>query len=260
MKASLRHAAAIRRLAAVVFILSFPAMAFAAPPYITDDPEPTEYHHWEIYFGSLFTKQTTNWTSTAPHLEANYGALPNVQLELIPQMTFYSPTQGATSYGLGDTQVGIKYRFLQEGDWIPQAAGYPLMLVPTGSHARNLGSGHLQMFLPIWLQKSIGKWTAYGGGGYWINTGGANNSNSWFSGVVIEREVLANLRPGLEIFHGTTQVVGAQGDQTETGMNLGLIWDLSDTQHIVLSAGPAIGGPNQLQGYFAYELTFGPYP
>ena len=141
MKAGLRHAAAIRRLAAVVFILSFPAMAFAAPPYITDDPEPTEYHHWEIYLGSLFTKQTTNWTSTAPHLEANYGALPNVQLELIPQMTFYSPTQGATNYGLGDTQVGIKYRFLQEGDWIPQAAGYPLMLVPTGSHARNLGAG-----------------------------------------------------------------------------------------------------------------------
>ncbi len=113
MRAGLRGAATIRLLAGVVFILSFSVIALAAPPYITDDPEPTEYQHWEIYLGSLFTKQTTNWTSTAPQLEANYGALPNVQLELIPQMTLYSPTQGATSYGLGDTQIGIKYRFLQ---------------------------------------------------------------------------------------------------------------------------------------------------
>jgi hypothetical protein len=50
----------------------------------------------------------------------------------------------------------------------------------------------------------------------------------------------------------------AAGGSRETGINLGLIWDLSDTQHIVLSAGPAIEGSNQLQGYFAYELTFGP--
>ncbi len=75
MRAGLRGAATIRLLAGVVFILSFSVIALAAPPYITDDPEPTEYQHWEIYLGSLFTKQTTNWTSTAPQLEANYGAV-----------------------------------------------------------------------------------------------------------------------------------------------------------------------------------------
>jgi hypothetical protein len=65
----------------------------------------------------------------------------------------------------------------------------------------------------------------------------------------------ANLTPGIEIFHRTSQEVGGP---RETGINLGLIWDLSDTQHILLSTGPAIEGSNQLQGYFAYELTFGP--
>ncbi|MFZ0248199.1 hypothetical protein [Candidatus Binatus sp.] len=254
MKAGLRGAAAIRLLAVVVFRLSFPVIAFAAPPYITDDPEPVEYRHWEVYLASLFTKQSDAWTSTAPHLEVDYGPLPNVQLELIAPLTFYAPSHGGTSYGYGDTQIGIKYRFVQESDWIPQVATYPQMLVPTGSHARNLGSGHLQTFLPIWLQKSMGKWIAYGGGGYWINPG-AHNRDWWFSGLVIQRQVLPNLTPGIEIFHGTTQEVSGP---SESGINLGLIWDLSDTQHIVLSAGPAIGGPNQLQGYFAYELTFGP--
>jgi len=256
MKAGFCGAATIRLLAVVVFSLSFPAIAFAAPPYITDDPEPVEYQHWEVYFGSLFIKQPDAWTSTAPHLEVDYGPLQNVQLELIAPLTFYAPSQGSTSYGYGDTQLGIKYRFVQEGEWIPQVATYPQMLVPTGSHARNLGSGHLQTFIPIWLQKSMGNWIGYGGGGYWINPG-AHNRDWWFSGLVIQRQVLPNLTPGMEIFHGTTQVVGGP---SETGINLGLIWDLSDTQHIVLSAGPAIEGSNQLQGYFAYELTFGPYP
>jgi len=64
-----------------------------------------------------------------------------------------------------------------------------MLEVPTGSHGRNLGSGHLQTFLPIWLQKSMGKWTAYGGGGYWINPG-AHNRNWCFTGLVIQHQVL----------------------------------------------------------------------
>jgi hypothetical protein len=29
--------------------LAFAAPAFAGPPYISDDPEPTDYGHYEIY-------------------------------------------------------------------------------------------------------------------------------------------------------------------------------------------------------------------
>ncbi len=243
-------------LALIFLVLIFSPKAFAGPPYITDDPEPVEYQHWEVYFASIFAKQSDAWTSTAPHLEVNYGVVPDVQLHTILPMTLNAPAQGASSYGYGDTELGVKYRFVHEGAWLPQIGTFPLLEVPTGSHSRNLGSGHLQTFLPIWLQKSEQKWTAYGGGGYWINPG-THNRNWWFTGVVIQRRVLPNLTPGFEIFHGTSQEVGGP---REAGINLGLIWDLSDTQHIILSAGPAIEGPNQLQGYFAYQLTFGPYP
>jgi hypothetical protein len=252
MLSRVKWSVAITRLAGVVFLLSFAVNAFAAPPYITDDPEPTEYLHWEIYLASQFTRQPGNWTTTAPHLEVNYGPLRNVQLQMIIPMVLYAPSQGAASYGYGDTQVGIKYRFFEEGEWIPAVATYPQMIIPTGSHTRNLGAGRLQTFLPIWLQKTSGKWTAYGGAGYWINPG-ENNRNWLFSGLVIERQILPNLTPGVEFFHGTSQVIGGP---SETGMNLGLIWDLSDVQHIVLSAGPGFEGSTQLQGYFAYELTF----
>lgn len=244
---------AVLPLTLILLVLILSPKAFAGPPYITDDPEPVEYHHWEVYLASLFTKQPDVWTSTAPHLEVNYGAFPNAQLHVIAPLALYAPSKGATSYGYGDTEVGIKFRFVEEGDWMPQIGTYPMLELPTGSRARNLGSGYLQTFLPIWLQKSTGKWTVYGGGGYWLNPG-PQNHNWYFTGLVIQRQVLPNLTPGIEIFHGIEEEVGGPH---ATGINLGLIWDLSDTQHILLSAGPAFEGPNQLQGYFAYILTFG---
>jgi len=227
--------------------------AFAGPPYITDDPEPVEYHHWEVYLASIFAKQPDAWTSTAPHLEVYYGPIPNVQLHIIAPLSLYVPSQGPLGYGYGVTELGTKIRFVQESDWLPQIGTFPLLEVPTETN-RNLGNEKLQTFLPIWLQKSVGKWTAYGGGGYWINPG-SQNRNWWFNGIVIQYQVLPNLAPGLEIFHGTSQQAG---QSAQTGFNLGMVWDLSDVQHIMFSAGPAFGGPNQLQGYFAYQLTFGP--
>jgi len=106
----------------------------------------------------------------------NYGPIPNLQLHVIAPLVFYVPSEGPSSYGYGDTELGIKLRFVQEGAWLPQIGTFPLLEVPSGSHDRNLGSGHLQTFLPLWLQKSVGKWTAYGGGGYWINPGPHNRN------------------------------------------------------------------------------------
>jgi hypothetical protein len=180
--------------------------------------------------------------------------MPNLQLHTILPMTLYAPTEGASSYGYSDTELGAKYRFVQEREWRPQIGTFPLLEVPTGSHERNLGSGHLQTFLPLWMQKSLGPWTAYGGGGYWINPG-AHNQNWWFTGLVVQCEVVRGVTPGVEVFHGTSQVIGGP---RELGLNFGLIWDLSEVQHMMFSAGPALEGTNQLQGYFAYQLTFGP--
>jgi hypothetical protein len=58
-------------------------------------------------------------STTAPHLEVNYGAVPNLQLHTIAPMILYAPGQGASSYGYGDTELGAKYRFVREGKWRP---------------------------------------------------------------------------------------------------------------------------------------------
>jgi hypothetical protein len=228
--------------------------AAAGPPYVTDDPEPVEYRHWEVYLASLLSREAGEWSGTAPHVEVNYGAVPNLQLHIILPMSFARSTTGTTTYGYGDTELGAKFRFVQETPTRPQVGVFPLMEVPTGDRQRGLGSGQVQAFLPLWLQKSYGAWTTYGGGGYWINPGPGNQD--WgYVGWLVQRQLLPSTSAGAEVFHTT---VRSQGGEPETRFNVGLIVDLSDLQHLLISAGRGLQGPNEFQSYVAYQLTLGP--
>jgi len=226
----------------------------AGPPFVTDDPEPVEYQHWEVYLGSQYQHASDGASGTLPHVEVNYGAMPNLQLHLIAPVAFDAPAGASRQFGYGDTELGAKYRLLDEGDDTPQVGIFPLVELPTGSAARGLGSGHTQVFLPVWLQKSFGTWTTYGGGGYWINPG-AGNRNWWFTGWLIQKKVSTNLTVGAEIFHETAQ---SDRGESATKANLGLIWDLDDTRHVLASWGPTIQGPSGYQAYLALQFTLGP--
>ena len=40
---------------------------------------------------------------------------------------------GPTTYGLGDTEIGMKYRFIHETDTTPQVGTFPIMHIPTAT-------------------------------------------------------------------------------------------------------------------------------
>ncbi len=230
------------------------APAWAGPPYTTDDPEPVEVRHWEVYLATQnYLSAGGSWSGTAPQVEVNYGPLRNVQLHLIAPLAFERTPGGSISYGYGDTEVGVKVRFLEEGEWVPMVGTFPLVELPTGSAAKGLGNGVAQFFAPLWLQKTFGAWTTYGGAGYWVNPG-SGNRNFWFLGWQAQY-ALGAVAPGGEVFHTSARRVGGAG---ETRFNLGLVADLSDVQHLIASAGLRFGSPPAGQFYAAYQLTFGP--
>jgi len=112
-----------------------PRNARAGPPFVTDDPEPVEYRHWEFYVASIYAKDKDGQSGTAPHLEVNYGVWPDVQLHMIAPFAYAKPNDGSTQYGFGDLELGVKYRFIQETDTTPwllvlpfigKAGRYPL--------------------------------------------------------------------------------------------------------------------------------------
>jgi hypothetical protein len=129
-------------------------------------------------------------------------------------------------------------------------------MLPTGAQSRELGSGHVSQFLPVWAQKSFGDWTTYGGGGYWINHGdGSDDKNYWFFGWLLQRKITDKLTLGGEIFHQTATKIGGKDS---TAFNVGGFYDIDEHNHILFSAGRAIQKAtenNLLSWYIAYQIT-----
>lgn len=245
-----RHRARFRIAVLAAAVLLAPATGHAGPPYVTDDPEPVQYRHWELYLVTQHFINRGGASGSAPLTDLNYGAWPGLQLHVIGQLTYARPSGGSTFYGVGDTEVGAKFRFIDESPWYPMVSMYPLFDFPTGDSAHQLGTGHAHAFLSLWLQKSLGPWTSFGGGGLWINPG-AGNRDYWYLGWEVQRRISA-LAIGAEIFYTTPDHVG--GD-TNLRFNVGFLLDLTEHHHLLFSAGRSIVGDNLLQSYAAYQLT-----
>lgn len=240
--------------AAVLCILLAAGWVWAGPPFFTDDPEPVPYKHWEFYVAGQYTKNQDGKSGTAPHFEVNYGVMPDLQLHMIVPLAWDRPQGGSNQYGVGDVELGAKYRFIHEGRYLPQVGAFPLLVLPTGDDERGLGDGQTKLFVPIWLQKSWGPWTSYGGGGYWVNPG-EGKQNYWFVGWLLQRDITSWLTLGGELFYTTADTVDG-GDSN--GFNLGAIINFSEEHHLLFSAGSDFHGDTDMAFYIAYQLTFGP--
>ena len=61
---------------------------------------------------SQHSKSADGWWGTAPHFEVNYGAITYLQLHLIAPIAYDAPARETRQYVYGDTEVGVKYRFI----------------------------------------------------------------------------------------------------------------------------------------------------
>lgn len=71
----------------------------------------------------------------------------------------------------------------------------------------------------------------------------------------MQRKITSNFTFGGEVQFRTPESVDAH---TSVALNAGGIWDLSDTYHILFSAGHSVKGPAEFQGYLGLQITFGP--
>lgn len=241
-------------IATALFILAVGVgKTWAGPPFVTDDPEPVDHKHGEFYIATQYTKDKDVTSGTAPHFELNYGAVPNVMLHLIAPFVYNKPEGESTQRGYGDTELGIKYRFLNDKESRFMAGTFPFVEFPTGDSDKGLGAGHTRFFIPLWLQKAWGPWQTYGGGGFWRNPG-EGNKDYWFFGWQMQREMSNMLTLGAELFNNTKTV---EDGKSRTGFNVGAIVNITDDHHLLFSAGSDIHGDNRFSAYLAYQYTFG---
>jgi hypothetical protein len=230
--------------------------ASAGPPFLNDDPEPVEFKHWEAYLFSTHDAKRHSIDALGPAFEFNLGAAPNLQLHLIVPLAYSLPDSGPRTFGLGDIEVGFKFRFIQEGkesSWRPQVGIFPLLEIPTGDADRGLGNGRVWTKLPLLFQKSWEPWTTYGGFGYAINPA-EKQRNHFYGGWLVQRDMTKWLTLGGEVF--------AQEKDTDDGshtviLNFGGIIKITPVFNLLVSVGHSIAGQDHLVGYFGLYWTGG---
>jgi hypothetical protein len=200
--------------------------AEAGPPYLSDDPEPTDYKHFEIYAFSNGTA-TRDGINGEGGIDFNYGGAPNLQLTATLPVAYDFAAAGPALGGLGNIELAAKYRFLTQQNFGLDVAIFPRVFLPSASP--NVGEQHASFILPLWLEKDWGQWSAFGGGGCEFNRGG-DSQNFCLTGLVVTRQLTSSLQVGLEVFHQTPDTIGGAAT---TSVGAGVRYDLNDHFHLL---------------------------
>lgn len=232
-------------------LLAVPLPASAGPPFLTDDPEPTEVGHWEIYAPLFEADGSGNEFAGALETEINYGAAPDLQLTLGLPGAYTHDTQG-WHWGAGDLEASVKYRFYHNEAAGMQIAAFPGVTLPTASHG--MGAGRVTALLPVWAQKDMGRWSVFGGGGYAVNPG-SGNRDYWTGGVAVTRQVRKSVLVGAEADRQGADTVGGRAS---TRLGVGGIVDLKGPLRLLASGGPTFtdGGGSGFHTFVALGLDF----
>ena len=219
-----------------------PAMAQAGPPFRTDDPETPGNKHWEINFGWVGDRNPAAGAYQVPDFDINYGLGDRIQLKyelpiaieenrVLPPVTENQPVvPGSVLGGLGESLLGIKWRFYQHhpGDpWIartpslvnnppagdaqepnvPEApkvdfsiGTYPQLSLnnPTSSVRRGVVASGPDFLLPLEANARLGPIRLDGEVGY--HFGNQSLPQSWIRGLIVGHEFSDSTEAYVEIY------------------------------------------------------------
>jgi hypothetical protein len=252
-------------LLSALFLGSIPA--WAGPPFQTDDPEPIDFRNFEFYTFASSDGTPIETGASGPAVEFNWGALPNVHLHIIVPAAAVFPSNnpafapsgaGPTAVGLGDIETGIKYRFVQEAKHRPMVGTFVMFELPTGNADRGLGVGKTWYKVPIWVQKSSGPWTTYGGGGETIIHNVPGLRSFPFAGWLVQRDMGKKLTLGTEAFYHGAEGLAAAQTRSATLLDIGGYYKFRDPGfQLLFCYGHTIVGQSENYAYLGLYWTWG---
>jgi len=244
-------------------------VALAGPPFQTDDPEPVDFRHYELYLFGNTDGTPVETDTTGPAVEFNWGALPNLQIHAVLPLGAIMPSDnpiylpgavGPNAYGLIDTELGVKYRWVKETKYRPMIGTFTMLEIPTGSYAKGLGVGKPWYKLPVWLQKDWGHWTTYGGGGYEI-IHQFQYRNFAYEGWLVQRDIGKKWTLGAEVFHHGVEGYATPQTQASTLVDVGGYYYFRNPGFQLLFAyGHSVYGQTENYAYLGLYWTWGSKP
>jgi hypothetical protein len=240
--------------------------ARAGPPFQTDDPMPIDFRDYELYAFATSDGTPIVTAAAGPAIEFNWGALPNVHLHIIVPLAAAFPSNnpqfapvgiGPNAYGLGDIEIGIKYRFIQESKHRPMVGTFPMFELPSGSASWGLGVGKVWYRLPLWAQKSFGPWTTYGGAGETVvpQTGYRNFT---YGGWLLQRDIGKKLTLGTEVFSHGAEGLATPQTKAATLVDFGGYYYVRNPGfQLLFCYGHSVAGQRENYAYVGLYWTWG---
>lgn len=236
----------------VISVVTVSHKAVAGPPFLTDDPQPTDLKHSELIVFATQDRSYNDVTTALPAFEYNYGGFPDTQLHIGMPYLRNSVSGGSTVTGVSDVEVGVKYRFMRETESLPQVSIYPMATLATGNARRGLGNGQTAWRLPLWIQKSWKEWTTYGGGGCVINHA-PGQTDYCFGGWLLQKDI-NKWTLGGEVFARNKD---AEDGRSTTVLNLGGSYRFTPEVGALFSAGRSVSGEYHVVAFVGVQWTFG---
>ncbi|MBI3671014.1 MAG: hypothetical protein HY237_14695 [Acidobacteria bacterium] len=250
-----------RKRRSVLLILSLLMLAAQAaraqggPPLLTDDPGTPGNRRWEINVGFTFDRNRAATVFETPRVDFNYGLSDHIQLKYELPWVVVNPNDQRRRNGLGNSLMGVKWRFIDEEKRRVSISIYPQLEFnnPTSSADRGLVERGTQFLLPIEMARRLGPFDMNWEVGYKFRK---HEMDEWVYGLAFGHR----LSPRLELLgelHGTVQ---RDLGEDQMVFDLGGRWRLRGPLVFLFTTGRALRGLSDERptwfGYVGMQFNF----
>jgi len=235
-----------------------PAHAQAGPPFLTNDPGTPGNANWEINLASMQTVTREVSSYQVPQIDLNFGLGERIQLTYeIPYVLAASPGS-PTQSAWDNAYVGVKWRFLDQGEDGWQASTFPQVETVGSQHAQQTGIAvpGPRYLLPLEITKKIGVLDVDFEAGYYLP---GHSPKERILGLVAGRPVTPRLDLDAEIYDDRVY----DSSQHSTTLDLGGRYKLGRGVIALFMAGRSVngtsGGQPQFIGYFGVQILLSNY-
>lgn len=222
------------------------AAAQGGPPLVTDDPGTPGAGRWEVNVAVTLEHNRGETMYEAPLLDLNYGVGDRIQFKWEVPLRVVTSRGSATLAGIGNSLLGVKWRFIEENGMA--LSTYPQLELnnPTSSVTRGVAEPGKRLFLPLELAKSWDKIGINGEVGYEV---AQDDQNSWAYGLAARYEVSK-----WEALGECTASSLADSEETGILCSLGARHPFGSGLTGLVAVGHRVAGPMKQQPSWRYYL------